>query len=914
MTTNLRYRLQRIRMIFILFPLFVTQLLKAQDAHEKTINDSCLSVVTVCDYKLSPDYHANSIAGFLQGRVAGLKVTPYSGQPGTATTLDIRGITTISGSNYPLIVIDGQVLNATPGHTIAGDNSRPTDVLGGISLEDIETIEVLKDAATTGIYGAMAGNGIIKITTKQDKKQGKLTYFNRVDMAGLPRQQSVLNAGDYMRFINEGRQNSGQSPLYTDEQINTLSANSINWQDRVFKNSFSQMHYLSLSGSNDKSNYFVSGNYNDQNAIASQSDYLTGGLRINADHTFGSKLKVGLRSYYSGTRHNYAGNTTEAAFGETNFAPLFALINSPLENNPAFSDSALTFYLNKNDAKLDILLGNINASYHFNEKWTYNFLAGIDRYHAKNELVRTTSGDEVAVHDGNKNTSYTIFNELNYRETRQAHTFDVSAIYAWQKWKNETVNGTSLFDYEGSRSYSSYNAGLHSIKARVGYDYDKRYALTLTGTYEGMSRYAPDSRWKLFPSAGFNWTISNEKNFNWQVISLLRLRTGYGVAGIEYVRSANYVETGSLVYYPGSTVGPGYVLSDMNNANLKPSLVKNFNIGADIGLAGNAWNFSLDYYRKNVSNMLINVSAPGGISYYTNMGEIANSGLEITGNYLLCKTNWSVTIGGNIAFMRNKLNLPQGIAGAGQAYYTSYNSGLGMVVQTAQSGNTVSSFYTYKTDGIYQTAAEVAAGPEAATAQPGDIKWVDWNHDSQITDADRTVTGNPYPDFIYGLNAAVSYKKISVNLGITGSYGNELLNLNKWVTHTNNTYNNYNMSQDAYTNRWTGPGSSNLYPRATYSNLINAPINTRVPDWAVEDASFLRLQYISAGYTFAMNRNSKVKKLRVYLSATNIFTITNYSGYDPDIDTYGDSVINRGIDWGTLPRPRTVSAGLELNL
>lgn len=569
----------------VLLIVFLSKDLTAQDSLHRSVQKTA----SVSDYhnKISPDYHITSIAEFLQGRVSGLKVTPYTGQPGTAAVLDIRGITSISGNNYPLFVIDGQVLNTSPDYTAAGHQARPADILGGMNLHDIETIEVFKDALTTGIYGAMGGNGVIKITTKSGKGPGKITYHNRMDMASQPKRLTVLNSGDYMQYMNEARQNSGESPLYTEEQLQDLSKASINWQDRVFKNSLSQSHYLSLSGRSEKSNYYISGNYSGQNG-ASYTDYTVGGLRINAEHTIASKLKLSLHSYYSNTYRTHAGDVPAAAAGESNFAPLFALVNNPLLQDSVAPADPLIFHLKENGQDLNMLMGNINASYRFNKSWAYTLQAGTSRYNAERETKR---GGAI-VRDRNKNKSFNLFSELTYHKSQDEHTLDASVLYSRYKRRKQTFNRSGLnslpaFDLNSDfyrPSYTQYSmreTGLHSFKARLGYNYDSRYSLTLAGTYEGSSQYAPGSNWKLFPSAAGSWTISNEKNFNQQVISLLRIRSGYGISGTEHLISIGASDIVPYSYYPfGVSIDPGYVNSGYEN--LKHPVVKNFNVGTDI--------------------------------------------------------------------------------------------------------------------------------------------------------------------------------------------------------------------------------------------------------------------------------------------------------------------------------------------
>jgi TonB-dependent starch-binding outer membrane protein SusC len=395
----------------------------------------------------------------------------------------------------------------------------------------------------------------------------------------------------------------------------------------------------------------------------------------------------------------------------------------------------------------------------------------------------------------------------------------------------------------------------------------------------------------------------------------LKLRASYGVAGNENIAiGATQANYGINYVVIGGDIQPGYVVGDFANNTLGWETTKQLNVGVDLGFLGDRITVNADIYKKNTTDLLINLSLPGSAgygNYFTNIGEVVNRGLDIETSVDILRGRVKWDAGANFSIFDNKvLNMGASDIIYGRTYLAGGAVLLGQPLQVAKVGHPVSSFWGYKTNGVYQNDDEVSKGPEAATAKPGDVKWVDLNNDGQITDADKTIIGNPSPDFTYGFNTNVNYKGFSLSMSVFGSYGNELMNINRWIVGGGSTNGNYNLMQDRWDGRWHGEGTSNLYPKVT-TNPVR--LNQRFPDWMIEDASFVRLQTLTLGYNFKMQRRSPINALRVFVSGTNLITITDYSGYDPNVNSFGHNSLNSGVDFGTLPQPRTVSGGIEVS-
>ena len=890
----------------------------------------------------------------LQGRVAGAQVNTNTGEPGAGITFNIRGISSITGSTRPLIVVDGQPIEASFGATMAGtamdggQDISPSDPLANLNPADIASIEVLKDASSTAIYGSRGANGVVLITTKSGKVgRDRVVYSTRFDYNTMPKKIDVLNSRDYMHFRNEAALNSGLDSAYRQRQIDSIAqAVNVNWQDLVYQEKLSQEHLLSVSGRGDRENYLISGNYTDQNSLIQNAGFKRYGLRINYERKVSDKFTVNLRSFMSSTNRQYGQQGNWTGIPGSN-AVLGALIYTPLQNatndegmlDETFNNNpVLVTTLVKDNTGMRTIVANMNMSYKFNKNFTYTLRGGVNSLYALREVyypegtfIGNTAPGGSASRADNDNINYLLDNLLNYNQTFAGkHRVNAVAGFSYQLWENRSSSVTSttfpsnaLLYYNlqsaagPGRTYTyTKKRALQSVLGRVNYAYDARYLLTLTARSDGATRLADGRKWAFFPSVGLGWNISNEKFFsdNVSVINNLKLRGSFGVTGNENIAiGASMAKYGTNYAVIGGNIVTGYVPNDFENPYLTWETTRQYNLGVDVGVLKNRLTFSVDAYHRETNDLLINLSLPtssGYGSYYTNIGQIKNKGLDIEASYkiLTGKVKWDA--GANFSILRNEvIHMGELPAIYGRQFLIAGGVVLGRQIHIAMPGKSIPTFWGYRTDGIYQNAQEVADGPEASTAKPGDVRWVDTNNDGRITDLDRVDIGNPLPDFTYGFNTNLSYRAFSFSMVAMGSHGNKMINLNNWIIGANNANGNFNSSRAAYEGRWTGEGTSNKYPRVTQSPTR---LNQRLPDWMVEDASFFRIQSVTVGYTFGLAPLVKSGKMKAFLSTTNLLTLTRYSGYDPNTNAFGNSVLNSGVDFGTLPQPRTFSAGLEL--
>lgn len=901
-----------------------------------------------------------SVPEALQGKLAGVQIQNNTGEPGSGMTFNIRGLTSITGSNQPLIVVDGQPIESSLGATQAGSNLDggaiipPADPLASINPSDIASIEILKDASSTAIYGSRGANGVVLITTKSGSGgRDKLVYTTRVDMSQLPKKIDVLSSREYMEFRNEAALNDGLTAPFTPAQLDSVSQTiGVNWQDLVYQNAISQDHQLSVSGKDDKSNYYITGNFSDQNSIIRNSGFKRGGLRVNYERKITPKLTVGIRNYFSLADRNFGQQSNkEGIFGSSAVggALSFNPLNSPyLEDgsiDETFANNPITVITKVLDkTQIRTLTSNLSVDYKVTKNLSYKLTAGINDLYSKRQLyyptgtfIGNTAPNGSATQADNSNSNYVIDNILNYRKTfAKKHSLNVVGGYSYQAWKNTSTSITNLDFPSNSLSYfnfasatalgRTYNTdkrrALASVISRLNYAYDRRYSLTLTARYDGATRLADGNKWQLFPSVGLGWNVTNEKFFkdNVKFLSTLKLRTSFGIAGNENIAigatQATYSINNGVV---GPTITPGYIIDNFANPDLKWEITKQFNAGADFGFAGDRVSLSVDLYKKSTSDLLISLPIPassGFVSYNTNVGNVTNKGVDVEGTFSILRGAVKWDAGANFSiFDNNVVDIGPSPIITGTGYISAGAIVLGQPIQVAKPGYPISSFWGYKTAGIYQNQAEINNDPGLAvdntksTIKPGDIRYSDINNDGQINELDKTVIGNPSADFTYGFNSNLSYKRLSFSMSIFGSEGGQLINLNRWVTGANNTNGNFNSYQDAYDGRWRGEGTSTKYPRLT-TNAIR--MRQRFPDLFVENASFIRLQSVTLGYSFKLPQALKLGALKTYITGTNLFTITPYSGYDPNINAFGNRVLMSGTDFGTLPQARTFSAGLEL--
>lgn len=872
----------------------------------------------------------------LQGRVTGVNVTTNSGKPGSGTTIRIRGAGSINAGNNPLYVVDGL----------------PVSDLNSINPGDIETIDILKDASSTAIYGSRGNNGVVIVTTKRGKSgKATLSYDGYYGSQSTLRIIPMLNAVQFAEMVNEAKVNANQ-PIYFDGSaedrplVSSLSEGT-NWQNEVFqKGAPMQNHQLSVIGGSDQVRYAISGGYYAQDGIIKGSDFNRYSLKANVDGNINSWLKAGVNLYGAYTtgsnartevNGNAGGGVVSAAL---NYSPTFPVYNSAgtyYTNTGSINgyavDNPVALVNEWTDRDRGVrVLANTFLEFKILNGLTFKTTLGSDISSAKSNVYATRfltagTGNGSASVSNNQVVSWLNENTLSYSKIfADKHSFNALAGYTSQAWERENftanakgfINDFALYNNLGTGTTLTAPASgasetsLQSFLGRVNYTYDNKYLLTVSARADGSSRFGPDSRWGYFPSAAFAWKIVEENFMKAQkVLSDAKIRVGYGLGGNQDIGDYQYVATlASGGYILGNTLYSGTTNAVLPNPDLRWEKSAQFDLGVDLGFFQNRVRLTADYYRKETSDLLFDVGinpSSGFSTVFKNIGGVENKGfeLELSTNLQRRDFIWE----SQLSFSTNKskvlaLNNLNEIVVGGDIR----DVGNGQLnAALLKVGDPMGQFYGLVFDGIFQTAEEIAVSAQKS-AKPGDVRYRDLNGDGEITTdtKDRAVIGNANPNFFGGFNNTFTWKNIDLNVFLQGSYGNDILNVARFDLFGLNGLSN---NSAEVLNRWTPTNPSNTIPRA---NALGT--NRTVSSFLVEDGSYLRLKNVSLGYKFMSDvlKRAGIGSARVYVSAQNLATITNYSGFDPDVNRLGSgSGSTQGVDYGVYPSSKTFLLGLN---
>ena len=874
--------------------------------------------VSVINLNKTGNQPVADIGQAIQGRASGVTVI-NSGEPGSNVTFRIRGTGTIQNNN-PLIVVDGMPLNGG---------------LNQINMSDVESINILKDASSTAIYGSRGANGVVMITTKRGAKGGILNFDTFTGIQSVSNMIKVLDASQYAQLNNEMLANGGLTPNPEFANPSSLGAGT-NWLAALFNPSILSSYSLSYGDRSEKSNLYVSTSYFNQKGVVLNTNYDRYIVQINGDTKLKSFLKIGNSvklqhdikkngSYdIKGTilslptRPIYDTNGNWAGPGSNPL--LYGDIDNPIGKATIVENSTKGYNIQGNIyAEAEIIkdlkfksLGGIETNIWYNRTWSPKYSWGVK------------SQENSYLFEGS-NRSITLLwdNTLTYDKTIGKH--HINAVVGSSAQNNKynylsasvqkfASDNTQQIDNGILQPVQHGNASewaIMSYLGRVNYNFANKYYVTATIRRDGSSRFGMDNRWGWFPSAALAWRISNE-NFlkNSNVINNLKLRLGYGITGNQEIGNYSFSSSYNTYLYNFNNSYVSAVLPTvLPNPNVKWEGQEQYNAGFDLDLFNNRISLIVDGYVKNTNDMLVPMSVPVTSGYSDvyvpsiNAGKIQNKGFEVTlstKNIIKNDFKWS----SDAVFSYNKNNVeninsdtPIITASGG------FNSAIGLI----KAGYPVNVFYGYITDGIFQNQAEVDShavqmpGSNSATSTaPGDIRFKDLNNDGVINDKDRTVIGNPNPKFTFSLNNTFNYKNFDLTIFLQGSYGNDIFNANRMYTEAMSIIQN---QSTAVLGRWTGEGTSNNIPRAIYGDPNQ---NSRVSDRYIEDGSYLKIKNINLSYTlpkavFGQNFNS----VKIFVSAQNLVTWTKYSGFDPEVPV-------NGIDNGTYPITRTVSLGLNI--
>jgi TonB-linked SusC/RagA family outer membrane protein len=881
----------------------------------------------------------SNVGQMLQGRVAGAQVTNDNGAPGGGISIRIRGTNSIAANTEPLYVIDG-----IPAITGTSSNDPYQNPLSAISPNDIENIEVLKDASSTAIYGARGAAGVVLITTKRGLRgQNHVTIDASYGNQTPGRRIAMLNGLQFAQLANEGRANISGAPYYTDTQLAAIANGGIgtNWQDLVLKDSYQQSYTLSTSGGDDATRYLLSGGYFDQGGIVIGSGFRRYSGRVNLERTVNKRLLAGTNLTVSNTLNkiqssdNTLGSST--VMGALWFNPASPVtnpdgsyvLNSPV-TWPVENPVANTLGLDQN-RQIFNAIGNGYSEYAFTDALKFRTSLGVtavfDRFRAFSPRTIPSGAANQGSATDNSSENYNIINEntLNYRRQLLGNGLDLLGGFTVQRARGEGNNsGNTRFSNDllgvyglgsgtvptASTSYSDW--ALLSYLGRANYNVKDKYLVTVTGRADGSSRFGANNKWGFFPSAALAWRLIDEGFMkNQRVFSDMKVRLSYGVTGNQEIGLYNSLATLSANNYAfGGTTVIGYATNTAApNPDLKWETTRQSNIGFDMGWLDNRVTASIDAYKSVTKDLLLSVDLPSQTGFQTqlrNVGSVENKGLELqlnTVNIARESFGWRSSL--SAAKNSNKvldIGVAQQIAYTGDKGISGQTGGAVMVIKV---GEPLGSFYGLRTNGLYQAGDSCPLTTKRATLDciPGEYRYVDTNADGKIDANDRVILGNGQPDWYGGFTNDVTAGPFNLNVFLQGSFGNEVLN--GPAINTRNVSNLSNQTTDAL-NRWTPTNTNTNVPRAN----VNRP--RELYDVHVEDGSFIRLQSLSLGYRLPSRLVGGAENARLVVTGQNLHVWTKYTGYDPEVNSFGGDARARGIDLGAYPRARIWNVGLSM--
>lgn len=896
-----------------------------------------------------------SVQEALQGRVAGLSVV-NNGSPGTSPIVTIRGISSITYASNPLYVVDGF----------------PTGDISTIDTKDIESVDVLKDASTAAIYGSRATSGVIMITTKKGRRDGRLSvnlssYYGTQNVTD---RLSLLNPSQFDEYAIAYRGSKvprrespwSSTPIYNGAST-TYGNNVTDWQDAYFRPGNMTQTNLSVSGGNDVSRFYASAGFFDQTGTAPTVGYKRYNFRINSEHIISKVFNFGENLYIAYGDQDYDNNETGSRTNLLNvirmmpYMPVydpttsdgFRGVNSVLDGGDPTNPVEDATVINPGNRTTLKILGTVYAEVNFTDWLKFRSTFGMDYSNGLNYrfspiyndsgTIAGSSAIQATITNNRSISAVQLYTEqLTFDKNFGDHHVNATAVYEYQgqRLRNENASGNQasndLKTLNNASNVSAqtlvYDLNIVSYIGRVTYDYKGKYLLNAAIRRDGGSYWAPGKKWQTFPSASIGWRIDQEGFMqNQKTISEMKLRAGYGVTGLNgaVLGATPWLASVSAnsAYYPFGNVftsGPASSIQSLGNTQLEWETTKQLNIGLDLGLLHNSITLTAEYYQRKTDNLILAVPLPPSMGYLnssviTNAGAMKNNGFELQLGYNDRQGDFTWNATGNISFITNKvLSLAPGVSniesGADADFTEGYN-----VTNTAP-GHSVQSFYGWVTDGIFQSADEVSKAPfQAAGTDAGDIRFKDLDGNDTIDLRDRTYLGSFMPKFSYSLNVGLNYKNFGLTLYFQGVQGNKIYNATR--TATEGMIRFFNAGTQVL-DAWTPQNTNTKIPRAISSDPNN---NARASNRFIEDGSYLRLKniilsYTVPGTTLQTVTKGAVKGFSIYVSAQNILTFTKYSGFDPEVGnrvfSSGSSLTN-GIDYAVYPQPKGYQVGINVN-
>lgn len=883
-------------------------------------------------------YQVQSVQTALEGQVSGLIVNSSSGQPGAGKSLLIRGVST-NGDNSPLYVVDGLQVNGI-------DNINP---------EDIESVDVLKDAASSAIYGARAANGVVIITTKKGGDKGKITYEGFTSTSKPWKLPEMLSANDYISITREKFANGNQTAALNALGFPQVGQQTVstNWMDVIFNDATLQSHRLTASAEN----LYLSLEYWDESGVVGgdKSNYKRYAARLNGTKDLNEYVTIGENLYINRVDNQTIG--VNNAFGTViadafAYDPITDVYNPEKQYGFEQSDWVQKEYVNplsrlflaNNSGHSDQIVGNIYAEIKPMEGLTFRSDFGMDyswfkfrsftpdyRYH--NAFVNVDN--DVAQGYGFFQTTQ-VENYATYTKQIDKHDFNIVLGTSYRQSISENAGGSTSNipdEVKFDDNWQNVNAGQDSLDLSYGgvgvdykllsyygrliYSFDNKYLFTATLRRDGSSNFGEANRFGVFPSLSAGWVISDEDFFDVGAISFMKLRASWGINGNDRIAPLAYASTIENVFtYPfgiNQSLNTGASLATPPNPNIKWEESVQLDIGLEVRLWNDKLSAEIDYYKKNTTDLLMSQVIPGYIGAtnnpISNLGEIQNTGIEVALNYRVSLGDLRLRTTLNYTTFDNTVINVAGDSG----FLTGWSWPVRNTPITRMTeGFPVGHFVGYRTDGIFQSQEEVFShlAANGDVLQPragaGDLRFVDMNGDGVINSDDITDIGSPWPDHIIGLSLGGDYKGFDFNIILSTQIGHDIF---RAYERSDVTYTNY---QTFWLDRWTSENTNTTYPRLVSNDPNN---NQRPSDFYLEDGSFLRLRNLQIGYNMPerLVEKAKLQGLRVYLSANNLFTLTNYNGFDPEIGTSG-WILDTGIDKGYYPSNKTIGFGLKVTM
>ena len=927
----------------------------------------------------SKDMENLKVASFdqmMQGKAAGVVVNSNSGEPGSNVSVRIRGVSSLTGTNEPLYVIDGVPISgdarnsSTSGRNAQGNSNFSNagnitqSPLALINPSDIESIDILKDASATAIYGSRGANGVVIVTTKSGKKgTGKLTFENSYSISNLPKKLHSMNLQEYathQNALSNVYDPSSKRPEFAHPE---LLGKGTDWQDAIYETGIMTSNQLSFSGGKEGINYYISGGVLNQEGIVIESGFKRYNVRSNIDARVNKFIKVGvnisgaltdekltLNGQFNGVVATSLLATPDVAVRELSGA----FSGPPAGGNTSFVNPVATSLLGSNTLVRKNYSGNFYTQIDIVKGLEYRFEAGgymydnlgqrFDPMYSLGNAVKSFANLYYSPSSGN---SWNLKNMLTYRNTIGKHNFTILAVQESNRahWEGYTITGQGYKDnndkslaasdlpkavtsgvYSGTQTLASY-------LARVVYDFGDKYSVSGAVRTDGSSKFFVGNKWGVFSSASGSWKLSNE-NFmesTRKYVDNIKIRVGWGQTGNNQIGNNLYDSNLHLV---NSSMGTSYLPSNTPNKNLKWETQDQTNIGLDFTMFESKLTASLDLYKKVSKNFLYQVPLPnflsGGGDYeggvnppYFNLGSMQNKGIEFTVGYTEKFSN-NFSWNGSLNFTKyvNEVTNMAGLNIVKTMGTLAYNT---VTVSRTTEDLPIGSFLGYEALGIYRTDADLTTyGHTTATGtkvvlkngtnsllpefQKGDVIYKDLNNDGIIDQNDLKAIGNPNPKFTYGFTNNFKYKNVDLSIFLQGTSGNKLMNLTR-LSGTLNSGTGTNYLTEA-ADFYSASNIDGALPRpSTYDNINNA-VSSRI----IEDGSYLRIQNVTLGYSLPLDMISKLSlsRLRIYASGQNLYTFTKYKGYDPEVGAYNQDALLSGVDNGRYPVPRQITFGFNV--